>query len=135
MARFLFSVIFLSAIIFGCSNENHPTATSNTTSLSPIASNNQYSSNGLQCGHWCFFYGCRMLGVNVSLEQTAGILPIRPQGHSFQELQDAFAKQGVIATGFQQSISELKKSSFPCILHLSNPDHFVIASGIAMTLL
>ena len=89
------------------------------------------SGQDLQCGHWCIYRCSWMMGAPIEMEEVRKLLPPDPCGHSLLEIKEALGSIGFTATGYRETSQTLTKGQFPCIIHLSNPDHFVVASSVA----
>ncbi len=83
----------------------------------------------LQCGHWCVYRCSWLLGAPVDMKDVARMLPPDPDGHSLKQLRDSMQEIGFKAEGYSESFDDFRKGRFPCIVHLQDPDHFVLAVG------
>ncbi|MDY3554882.1 DUF1573 domain-containing protein [Gemmata sp. JC717] len=84
-------------------------------------------SNELQCGHWCVYRCGQLCGIPLRGEEILAILPPRSKGHSLAQLRDALQSLGLQSEGRWETIDSFLAGDFPCIVHLQNPDHFVVA--------
>ncbi|GHT16428.1 hypothetical protein FACS1894189_0060 [Planctomycetales bacterium] len=83
-----------------------------------------------QCSHWSIFRSAQLFGVPTEPGDVQRLLPNEPQGHSLAQIVETLNKIGIKAEGFKDDWDSLTKLSFPCIVHLANPDHFIVVSGI-----
>ncbi|MDR2115771.1 MAG: DUF1573 domain-containing protein [Planctomycetaceae bacterium] len=83
-----------------------------------------------QCAHWVIFRVAQLLGVPTESGEIQRLLPFQPQGHSLLQITETLKKFGIKATGFRDNWESLTKISFPCIVHLKNPDHYIVISGM-----
>ncbi|MCL2683530.1 MAG: cysteine peptidase family C39 domain-containing protein [Bacteroidales bacterium] len=89
-----------------------------------------FSSVTPQCAHWAIFRTTQLIGIPMNLEEVQRLLPNQSNGHTLLQIIETFAKIGVEAEGYRDDWDSLAKLSFPCIVHLSNPDHYVVVSGM-----
>jgi len=94
-----------------------------------IAASRESRGAQLECGHWCVYRCGWMLGAPVDMEDVTRLLPLRPGGHSLTDLREALHQIGLEAAGYKESFDSLREGEFPCILHLKDPEHFVVAAG------
>jgi hypothetical protein len=80
------------------------------------------------CSHWCVYRCSWMLGAPVDMEEVAQMLPPRAGGHSLAEIRDALSRIGFDAIGYKESYEMFREGDFPCIVHLKDPDHYVVAA-------
>lgn len=85
------------------------------------------NDRGPQCGHWALVNGGKLIGTPVSMAAALSEMPYSKQGHSFAQLSSAFGRHGILAVGYSESFQEFAKHPSPAIVHLSDPDHFVVA--------
>lgn len=80
-----------------------------------------------QCGHWALTRAANLLGVPLTVTASMRLLPSNPAGHSFLELRSALRTKGIEARGRSESFESFLAGEFPAIVHLKDPDHFVVA--------
>jgi hypothetical protein len=80
----------------------------------------------LQCGHWALLRSTQLLGVPLSVAQARQFLPPNPDGHSMLELRSAIESLGFQGSAEQISKEDLFRRVGVAIVHLKNPDHFVV---------
>jgi hypothetical protein len=86
------------------------------------------SSGDWKCAQWAVLRAAPFLGLRVSHEEVERILPRADRGHSMAEIRSAMESIGVRAVGRRFTWDEFHASPFvPAIVHLKDPDHFVIA--------
>jgi hypothetical protein len=83
-----------------------------------------------QCAHWAIFRTAQLLGIPTESGEIQRLLQNEPQGHSLTQIVETLGKIGIKAEGFKDNWASLTKLAFPCIVHLTNPDHFIVVSGI-----
>jgi len=83
-----------------------------------------------QCGHWSILRSCELLGVPIEMKTLLQMLPAKSGGHSMLEMAQTLRVIGLKAVGKRENLEELARSSFPVIVHLIEPDHFVTISKI-----
>lgn len=84
----------------------------------------------VQCGHWCLVRCAELLGVPIAIDDVLKLMPPSAQGHSLQQLSTALETIGLKATGRQERFESLTKRQGPWIIHLTNPDHFIVLVSI-----
>jgi len=84
------------------------------------------SDQALQCGHWALLRSTQLLGVPLSVAQVRQFLPASPDGHSMLELRSAIESLGFQGNAERISTENLFRRDGVAILHLQNPDHFVV---------
>ncbi len=84
------------------------------------------SDQALQCGHWALLRSTQLLGVPLSVAQARKFLPPSPDGHSMLELRSAIESLGFQGSAEQISKEDLFRRVGVAIVHLKNPDHFVV---------
>ncbi|MCB9954108.1 MAG: DUF1573 domain-containing protein [Planctomycetaceae bacterium] len=86
----------------------------------------------LECGHWCLIRGSHLLGLPLSRGDAAVALPYyRAKGQSLLDLKQAFEDLGFHVVAQNQTLDEALQETGdgkPVILHLTDPDHFVVLS-------
>jgi hypothetical protein len=86
----------------------------------------------LECGHWCLIRCCHLLGLPLSRHDAVRLLPSHPgQGSSLLGLKQALEELGFRVVARSQSLDEALHNTVagtPVILHLTQPDHFVVLS-------
>ena len=82
----------------------------------------------LQCGHWCLLRISRVLGVVVEPQEIIQLMPPDSRGNSLAQLRGACSAIGLSAKGFRENWNEFEQGEFPCIIQLSDPAHFVVAT-------
>jgi predicted double-glycine peptidase len=80
-----------------------------------------------QCGHWSLFRIGWLKGVPLSPSNVTDLLPSPTSGVSLKDLRDAINEIGLATESVRMSAEELMEAELPVILHLTDPDHFVIA--------
>ncbi|MDR2704814.1 MAG: DUF1573 domain-containing protein [Planctomycetaceae bacterium] len=83
-----------------------------------------------QCAHWAIFRTAQLIGIPTILREIQILLPNRSAGHTFAQVVEVLAKIGINAEGYRDDWDTLSKQNFPCIVHLTNPDHYIVVSGI-----
>ncbi|MBN1590769.1 MAG: DUF1573 domain-containing protein [Pirellulales bacterium] len=83
-----------------------------------------------QCSHWSVFRCCQLLGVPVTMNTLAKVLPPNPKGHTLRQLADALQHVGLEAEGHRQTWRQLTNTNMPCVVHLRKPDHYVVVSRV-----
>lgn len=84
----------------------------------------------VQCGHWCVVRCAELLGVPLAIEDVLRLMPPAAQGHSLQQVSTALETIGLTATGRQERFESLAKRQGPWIVHLKDPDHFIVLVSI-----
>ncbi len=79
-----------------------------------------------QCGHWCVLRCCELLGAPVDMKTVLELLPPRSGGHSLLEIADTLKEVGFDVEGRRGRLEAAAKGDLPCIVHLRDPDHFVV---------
>jgi hypothetical protein len=88
------------------------------------------ASPGPQCGHWCIRRCCELLGAPVEMPAILEMLPRQEGGHSMLQLARVLKTIGLKTEGRRETLDTLAEASFPVIVHLKNPDHFVVATAV-----
>jgi hypothetical protein len=71
-----------------------------------------------QCGQYCAYYVCKLLGVPVTLKQVCEMMPPKKQGESMLEIAQFLKHSGLNCLAEKVSFDELtKRKSFPIIAH------------------
>ncbi len=83
-----------------------------------------------QCAHWCVFRCCQLLGAPIGFEDILKQLPFQEQGHSMKQMADILKTIGFETEGHRETLASLENQTFPCIAHLTDPDHFVVVSAV-----
>lgn len=78
------------------------------------------------CGPSCVYRSAALVGVRTTREQVTALLPATSGGHSMLELAIALRSLGLDAEGRRIPVDKLSNRHVPCIVHLRNPDHFVV---------
>lgn len=95
-------------------------------------SENVVISEKLQCGHWALIRCCHLLGLPLYPNDAVRLLPYhRARGQSLLELKQALEDLGFQVVAKSQSLVQAVQQTEdgkPVILHLTNPDHFVVLS-------
>lgn len=80
------------------------------------------------CAQWCLLRGAPLVGVPVTTDDVERVLSSNHVGHSFEDLRTALLTLGVAAKGRRVPWDEFVHApSLPAIVHLRQPDHFVVA--------
>lgn len=88
-----------------------------------------------QCGQYCAYYVCKLLGVPVALKQVCEIMPPKDEGENMLEIAQFLRQAGLNCSGANISFDELiEKKTFPVIAHMvspvpeenSNDPHFLV---------
>ena len=87
-------------------------------------------SESFQCAHWSILRSCELMGIPVSRRYLLQALLPCARGHSLQQMSNCLKSLGLLPEGCRDSWDTLMKSSFPCIVHLEEPDHFVVICGV-----
>ncbi|MDR1480913.1 MAG: DUF1573 domain-containing protein [Planctomycetaceae bacterium] len=95
--------------------------------------NKQQVSDTPQCAHWSIYRTAQLLGIPTKKGEIQRLLPNNRQGHSLVQIVETLGKIGIIAEGFNDNWETLAKVSFPCIVHLTAPEHFIVVSGIELS--
>lgn len=86
------------------------------------------SSIDWKCAQWAVLRATPFLGLRVSQEQVERLLPRADRGHSMAEIRSAMESIGIHAVGRRFTWEEFHANPLvPAIVHLKDPDHFVIA--------
>jgi ABC-type bacteriocin/lantibiotic exporter with double-glycine peptidase domain len=83
-----------------------------------------------QCAHWAIFRTAQLLGIPTESGEIQHLLPNQPKGHSLAQVVETLAKIGVDVEAYRNDWDSLSKKSFPCIVHLKEPEHYIVVSGI-----
>jgi hypothetical protein len=87
-----------------------------------------------QCAHYCIARVCGFLGVEFDPETIVlDLPPNKLRGNSVQEVQKYFKKIGVETVFKACAFTDLNDIQAPCVVHLSNPDHYVVVSRSEVT--
>ena len=87
-------------------------------------------SSSLQCTHWSVFRICQLMGVPIDRDYLVEKLPFQSQGHSMMQMAEVLHEIGFQTEGRKENIESLETGSFPCIVHLIHPGHYIVISGI-----
>lgn len=87
-----------------------------------------HDSGQMQCGHWAIVRCSHLLGVPVSVRRVFELLPLDERGHSMADLTVALESIGFVVTPKQGEFAQIISGEPPTILHLTDPDHFVVVS-------
>lgn len=82
-----------------------------------------------QCAHWCVRRCCELLGAPVELPTIMERLPPREGGHSMLEMAQLLRDIGFQVDGLNETIESILSKPTPRIVHLADPDHFVVVVG------
>ncbi len=82
-----------------------------------------------QCGQLAVLRCCELLGAPVSLDAIMKQLPYAQEGHSLQQVSETLTWAGLNSEGRQEDGAALAAGPFPCVAHLTRPEHFVVVSG------
>ncbi len=80
----------------------------------------------LQCGHWAVIRSSQMLGLGVSPAGVLKLLPRHVDGHTLLEIKDALEHLGYSTDARKETLEHAVAGPFPVVLHLTDPDHFVV---------
>ena len=83
-----------------------------------------------QCAHWSILRCCQLLGAPVEMDAILKKLPTDTRGHSMGQVSEVLHTIGFETEGRKENLGSLSAGVFPCIAHLSNPNHFVVISAI-----
>ncbi len=86
--------------------------------------------SSLQCGHWCVQRIAAMLGVPLEVADLLRRMPYAETGHSLLELSGVLESLVFQCEGRLENAEGLASGSFPCIAHLTDPEHFVVVVGV-----
>ena len=87
-----------------------------------------------QCAHFCINRICAMLGIEIGLEKIMQELPPHHGlGNSVTQIRSFFDKLGLKTSFYPCEYSTLEKIDAPCIVHLKNPNHFVLVARSDVT--
>ena len=103
-----------------------PTLQSRVSVSEPLA----VTDSDVQCGHWCVVRCSELLGVPVLVKDVVKFMPPSANGHSLHQLSQTFEKIGLQCTGRQQRFEVLQGKEGPWIVHLKDPDHFVVLISV-----
>lgn len=81
----------------------------------------------LQCGQWCLMRTAHVLGFPLSAEKAIEVLPYNWDGHSMLDIKNALHKFGFDAKPVKNSLFQILNGPLPALLHLKEPDHYVVA--------
>ena len=84
----------------------------------------------IQCAHWSILRTSQLLGVPVSVDYLLKNLPYRKKGHSMLQMSKVLKEIGFETEGRKETLNTLQSQTFPCIAHLTNPDHYVVVSAV-----
>ena len=84
----------------------------------------------VQCAHWSILRCSQLLGVPVSMDYLTRRLPYREKGHSMLHVSKVLREIGFETEGRRETLHSLQNQTFPCVVHLTNPDHYVVVSAI-----
>ena len=87
-------------------------------------------SSRVQCAHWSVLRSSQLLGVTLGMDYLLKRLPYREQGHSLLQMSKVLKEIGFETEGRNETLQTLQNQTFPCIAHLTNPDHYVVVSAI-----
>jgi hypothetical protein len=90
----------------------------------------QQDFSRLQCGHWALIRSAQLVGVHVTQKKAVELLPYDMRGHSLLEITEALKSLAIAVEGRNDTLESLGSRGYPCILHLRQPDHFVVLSNI-----
>ena len=79
-----------------------------------------------QCAHWAILRSCQLLGVAVRMEELIRALPPCKKGHSMLQMIAVLETNGLQTVASRESWDSLGNEACPCIVHLTNPDHFMV---------
>jgi len=88
------------------------------------------ASSAPQCAHWSIFRTAQLLGIPTAPGEIQRLLPNQSKGHTMAQVVETLEKVGIKAEGFRHDWNSLTQQTFPCIVHLAKPDHYVVVSGI-----
>lgn len=80
----------------------------------------------LQCGHWAILRVAQLHGLLLTTTEVGRRLPRNQQGHSLLQLKQCLEELGLEVTGVRESLDDLIRRGEPAILHLNEPEHFVV---------
>ena len=83
-----------------------------------------------QCAHWSILRTCQFFGIPTEPGEIQRRLPYYPKGHTMAQVAETLFGLGIEAEGFRDNWDSLASIKFPCIVHLKNPDHYIVVSGI-----
>ncbi len=89
----------------------------------------EHRPDSMQCGHWSVVRCCHLLGVPVSVNDVFRLLPPKTRGHSLLELQTALREIGFEVSADREELHKVLTGRHPTILHLRDPDHFVVVAN------
>jgi predicted double-glycine peptidase len=88
------------------------------------------SDEGPQCAHWAIFRTAQLLGIPTTPDEIQKLLPNQPKGHSIPQIVATLSQIGIQTEAYRNDWDSLSKKSFPCIVHLKEPEHYIVVSGI-----
>jgi len=97
-----------------------------TKRIGTMKANTVRTARGLQCGHFALLRACQLLGVITSEAEVLKAMPQKALGHSFTDLRNAAERMNVQADGFVADWSAVIEGPVPVILHLREPEHYVV---------
>lgn len=95
-----------------------------------VSSQPAVTENDVQCGHWCVVRCSELLGAPVSVIDVVKLMPPTPAGHNLHQLSQTLEKIGLQCTGRQERFEALQNREGPWIVHLKNPDHFIVLVSV-----
>jgi predicted double-glycine peptidase len=88
------------------------------------------SHSDLQCGHWAVLRASQLAGVPIEMEKVLQVLPARESGHSLLEIKTALVDLGFAVEAREITLEENEDIALPCIVALSDPDHFIVTLAV-----
>ena len=85
-------------------------------------------AKSMECGHWAVLRACELMGVPASPGSVQARMPLRPEGHSLQDLAEALDSAGLASEGRKEGIEAFLAGGGVRIVHLSDPDHFIVVT-------
>lgn len=99
--------------------------------LRPLVSEQPAVTEGdIQCGHWCVVRSAELLGVPVPITDVIKFMPPAANGHSLHQLSQTLEQIGLQCTGRRERFEALQGQQGPWIVHLKDPDHFVVLVSV-----
>lgn len=96
-----------------------------------LKSVNARQVDSLQCGQWCLIRTAHVLGLPLSAEKAVEILPHQRTGHTMLDIKNALHGVGFAAKPVKAELGDVLRGPLPALLHLRDPDHYVVAVSSA----
>ena len=86
------------------------------------------SADGLQCAQWAVIRAAQLVGIPIDRSEAQRLLPYNVRGHNMLQISGALKSLGIDTVGRRDDLESLGGGGYPCIIHLTKPDHFVVVS-------